>query len=60
MSGKSAFGAVLDEIGGKGCTIILDKGFFSAKNIEMIEGMDFIRKDGLIPRGLPRLKGIKT
>jgi len=41
-SDKSAFGVALDEIGGKGCTIILDKGFFSAKNIELMEGMDFI------------------
>jgi transposase len=41
-SDKSAFGAALDEIGGKGCTIILDKGFFSAKNIELMDGMDFI------------------
>jgi hypothetical protein len=52
-SDKSAFGAALDEIGGKGCTIILDKGFFSAKNIEMMEGMDFIvplqRNTSLVP-----------
>jgi hypothetical protein len=39
---KSAFEAALDEINGKGCTIILDKGFFSAKNIELMTGMDFI------------------
>ena len=41
-SDKAAFSTALDEIGGKGCTIILDKGFFSAKNIEIMEGMDFI------------------
>ena len=41
-SDKAAFGTALDEIDGKGCTIILDKGFFSAKNIELMEGMDFI------------------
>ena len=41
-SDKAAFGKALDEIGGKGCTIILDKGFFSAKNIGLMEGMDFI------------------
>ena len=41
-SDKAAFGKALDEIGGKGCTIILDKGFFSAKNIELMSDMDFI------------------
>jgi len=30
-SDKAAFGKALDEIGGKGCTIILDKGFYSDK-----------------------------
>ena len=41
-SDVAVFGAVLDEIGGEGCTIILDKGFYSAKNIERMAGMDFI------------------
>jgi transposase len=41
-SDKAAFEVALEEIGGKGCTIILDKGFFSAKNINLMEGMDFI------------------
>ena len=42
ISDTAAFGTALDEIGGCGCTIILDKGFFSAKNITLMEGMDFI------------------
>ena len=42
MSDKTAFETALDEIGVKGCLIILDKGFFSAKNISLIEGTDFI------------------
>ncbi|MDR2855322.1 MAG: transposase, partial [Methanomicrobiales archaeon] len=41
-SDKAAFEAALDEIGGVGCTVILDKGFFSAKNIALLNGMDFI------------------
>jgi len=41
-SDKTAFEAALDEIGGEGCTVILDKGFFSAKNIALLNGMDFI------------------
>jgi hypothetical protein len=56
ISDKSAFSAALEEIGGRGYTVILDKGFFSAKNIELMEGMDFIiplqKNTALIPDGL--------
>jgi hypothetical protein len=41
-SDKAAFETALGEIGGGGCTVILDKGFFSAKNISLLSGMDFI------------------
>lgn len=53
ISDKAAFGRALDEIGGKGCTIILDKGFFSEKNIKMMDDMEFIiplqRNTKLVP-----------
>jgi hypothetical protein len=56
INDKSAFGAALDEIGGEGCTIILDRGFFSAKNIALMEGMGFIvplqKNSALVPKEL--------
>jgi len=53
-SDTAAFGRALDEIGGKGCTIILDKGFFSAENIKLMDGMEFIvplaKNTALVPQ----------
>jgi len=58
LSDKAAFEAALDEIGCKGCLIILDKGFFSAKNISIIEGIDFIlpllKNSTLVPHELKK------
>ena len=58
MSDKAAFETALDEIGVKGCLIILDKGFFSSKNISLVEGTDFIlplmKNTSLVPNELKR------
>ncbi len=57
-SDKAAFETALDEIGGKGCLIILDKGFFSAKNINLMKGLDFIlplaKNTTLVPNELKK------
>jgi hypothetical protein len=56
VSDKSAFEVALDEIGGGGFTVILDKGFFSAKNIALMDGLDFIiplqKNTALVPDGM--------
>ncbi|MDR1468570.1 MAG: transposase [Spirochaetaceae bacterium] len=42
VSDKTAFETCLEETGGRDFTVILDKGFFSGKNIRLMAGMDFI------------------
>lgn len=41
-SDKTTFETCLDEIGSRDFTVILDKGFFSEKNIRLMTGMEFI------------------
>jgi transposase len=42
ISDKTAFESCLDEIGDKPYSIVLDKGFFSDKNVKLMSGMEFI------------------
>jgi len=42
ISDKTAFSQALEEIDSKDSTIILDKGFFSKTNIELMKGLGFI------------------
>ncbi|MDR2400485.1 MAG: hypothetical protein LBD73_02395 [Deferribacteraceae bacterium] len=41
-SDKAMFETCLDKIGGRDFTVILNKGFFSEKNIRLMTGMEFI------------------
>jgi transposase len=60
-SDKTAFETCLDEIGGKDFTVILDKGFFSEKNINLMKGLDFImplqKNTALVPAPLKAFSG---
>jgi hypothetical protein len=60
-SDKTAFETCLDELGGKAFTVILDKGFFSEKNIRLMAGMDFImplqKNTVLVPASLKVFAG---
>ena len=63
-SDKAAFETALDEIGGKGCLIILDRGFFSEKNIKLMDGADFIlplcRNTALVPKELRKFSAYES
>jgi transposase len=60
-SDKTAFETCLDEIGGKNFTVILDKGFFSEKNINLMKGTEFImplqKNTVLVPAPLKLFSG---
>ncbi|MDR1200729.1 MAG: transposase [Tannerellaceae bacterium] len=60
-SDKTAFETCLDELGGEAFTVILDKGFFSEKNIRLMSGMDFIiplqKNTSLVPAPLKVFAG---
>ncbi|MDR3186557.1 MAG: transposase [Christensenellaceae bacterium] len=61
ISDKAAFEACIDEIGLKGFTIILDKDFYSDKNIQLMKNNEFIMplqgNTSLVPNQIKQFSG---